>query len=120
MILILMNLGLLVTERLELKKSHVTELIPLPAMRPEPAPVKMKRLKAKLLPPAPVFERPKLAIPRQVRHTVGLEPVEVPKVVMNQFAAPTLKRAEGGARTQIVHARGINCRAAGAPLAAPV
>jgi TonB family protein len=103
MILILMNLGLLVTERLELKQYHVTELIPLPAMRPEPAPVKMKRLKAKLLPPAPVFERPKLAIPRQVRRTVSLEPVEAPKVVINQFAAPTLKMAVGGARPQLIH-----------------
>ncbi len=95
MILIVMNLGLLTTERLELKQYHVTQLIPLPAMRPEPAPVKMKRLKAKLLPPAPVFERPKLTIPRQVRHTVSLEPIEVPKVVINQFAPPTLKMAVG-------------------------
>ena len=105
MILILMNLGLLMTERLELKQYHVTQLIPLPAMRPEPAPVKMVRLKAKLLPPAPVFETPKLAIPRQVRHTVSLAPVEAPKVVINQFAAPTLKMAAGGARPQpqLVH-----------------
>jgi TonB family protein len=105
MILILMNLGLLMTERLELKEYHVTQLIPLPAMRPEPAPVRMKRLKAKLLPPTPVFETPKLAIPRQVRHTVSLEPVEAPKVVINQFAAPNLKMAVGGARPQpqLVH-----------------
>jgi TonB family protein len=105
MILIVMNLGLLMTERLELKQYHVTQLIPLPAMRPEPAPVRMKRLKTKLLPPAPVFETPKLAIPRQVRHTVSLEPVEAPKVVINQFAPPTLKMAVGGARPQpqLVH-----------------
>jgi TonB family protein len=105
MILILMNLGLLMTERLELKEYHVTQLIPLPAMRPEPAPVRMKRLKAKLLPRAPVFETPKLAIPRQVRHTINLEPVEAPKVVINQFAAPNLKMAVGGARPQpqLVH-----------------
>ena len=105
MILIVMNLGLLMTERLELKQYHVTQLIPLPAMRPEPAPVRMKRLKAKLLPPAPVFERPKLTIPRQVRHTVSLEPIEVPKVVINQFAPPTLKMGLGGARPQpqLVH-----------------
>jgi TonB family protein len=102
-ILIVMNLGLLMTERLELKQYHVTELIPLPAMRPEPAPVKMKRLKAKLLPPAPVFKTPKLAIPHQVRRTLSLEPVEVPRVVINQFAAPTLKMAVGGARPQLVH-----------------
>src|ERR1700731_4561176 len=105
MILILMNVGLLMTERLELKQYHVTQLIPLPAMRPEPAPIKTKPLKAKLLPPAPVFKTPKLAIPRQVRHTVSLEPVEAPKVVINQFAAPTLKMAVGGARPQpqLVH-----------------
>src|SRR6202035_5383056 len=64
-----------------------------------------KPLKAKLLPPAPVFETPKLPIPRQVRHTVSLEPVEAAKVVINQFAAPTLKMAVGGARPQpqLVH-----------------
>src|SRR5258708_19788229 len=65
-ILILMNLGLLMTERLELKQYHVTQLIPLPALRPEPAPVITKRVKAKLLPPSPVFETPTLAIPAQL------------------------------------------------------
>ncbi len=41
-ILILINLSLLLPEKLQLTNYHVTELIPLPALRPEPAPIKVK------------------------------------------------------------------------------
>jgi TonB family protein len=74
-------------------------------MRPEPEPVKVKpvQIKAKLLPPAPVFDQPRLIVPREVRR-VAPEPVEAPKVVVNQFAAPQLKMAAaGGARPQLLH-----------------
>ncbi|MFZ0991303.1 MAG: energy transducer TonB, partial [Candidatus Sulfotelmatobacter sp.] len=57
----------------------------------------------KLLPAAPVFEQPKLIVPREVHHNVP-QPVEAPKVVVNTFAAPQLKMAAaGGARPQLLH-----------------
>ena len=103
--LILINLGAIFPDRLPLKQFRVTELIPMPALRPERAPIiKVKPvLKAKLLPPAPVFDQPKLIVPREVRRVRAPEPVEAPKVVINQFAAPQLKMASGGARPQLLH-----------------
>jgi len=106
MLLILINIGLLFPDRISLKQYRVTELIPLPSLRPEPAPIKVVKpeVKPKLLPPAPVFEQPKLIVPREVRHTVAPEPVVAPKVVVNTFAAPQLKMAAaGGARPQLLH-----------------
>src|SRR5271168_5000239 len=91
--LILINLGVLFPDQIPLKQYHLTSLIPMPALRPEPAPIKVKQplVKVKLLPPAPVFERPKLILPHEVRRTPAVEPVEAPKVVINQFAAPQIK-----------------------------
>jgi len=103
-VLLFINLSLLLPEKLQLTQYHVTELIPMPALRPEPAPVKPKpEIKAKLLPAVklPVFEQPKLVVPREVRREAP-QPVEAPKVVVNQFVAPVIKVA-GGARPQLVH-----------------
>lgn len=103
-VLLLINLSLLLPEKLQLTQYHVTELIPMPALRPEPAPIKPKpQVKAKLLPAVklPVFEQPKLVVPREVRRQAP-QPVEAPKVVVNQFVAPQIKVA-GGARPQLVH-----------------
>ena len=100
---LLVNLGLLLPERLQLKAYRVTELIPLPALRPEPAPVKIRPVKVKLLPPAPVFEQPKLVVPQQVHRAPAPEPVEAPKVVMNQFAAPQIKMTSGAASPKLLH-----------------
>src|SRR6202040_734940 len=99
------NVGLLFPDRIQLKQYRVTALIPLPAMKPEPAPIKAKPvIKAKLLPPAPVFERPRLIVPHEVHRAPAPEPVEAPKVVVNQFATPQLKMASsGGARPQLLH-----------------
>ncbi|HXC42619.1 MAG TPA: energy transducer TonB [Candidatus Dormibacteraeota bacterium] len=104
-LLLLINLGVIFPDRLQLKQYRVTELIPLPALKPEPAPIKPKpvKLKTKLLPPAPVFDRPKLVVPHEVHRVHTTEPVEAPKVVMNQFAAPQIKLAAGGARPQLLH-----------------
>jgi TonB family protein len=104
--LILINLGVIFPDRIQLKQYHLTSLIPMPALRPEPEPIKVVKpvVKAKLLPPAPVFDRPKLVVPHEVRRTTPApEPVEAPKVVMNQFAAPQLKMTAGGARPQLLH-----------------
>jgi len=103
-ILIVINIGLLLPDRIQLKEYRVTALIPLPAMKPEPAPIKRTPIKAKLLPAVkvPVFDKPKLVIPREVRRTAP-ERVEAPKVVINQFAAPQIKMVAGGARPQLLH-----------------
>jgi TonB family protein len=102
-LLIVINVGLLMPEKLQLTQYHVTEIIPMPAMRPERVPIKRPQIKAKLLPAVklPVFETPKMVVPHEVRHEVE-KPVEAPKVVVNQFAAPQIKIA-GGARPQLVH-----------------
>jgi len=104
--LIVINVGLLFPDRIQLREYRVTSLIPLPSMKPEPEPVKVKpvQIKAKLLPPAPVFDQPRLIVPREVHRVAAPEPVEAPKVVVNQFAAPQLKMASaGGARPQLLH-----------------
>ena len=103
-LLVVINIGLLIPQRLQLAQYHVTELIPMPSLRPEPVPIKKPELKAKLLPAVklPVFEQPKLVIPKAVRREVP-QPVEAPKVVVNQFAPPQLKLAVGGPRPQLVH-----------------
>ena len=102
-VLLFINLSLLLPEKLQLTQYHVTELIPMPALRPEPAPIKKPEVKAKLLPAVklPVFEQPKLVVPREVRREAP-QPVEAPKVVVNQFVAPLIK-VSGGARPQLVH-----------------
>jgi TonB family protein len=101
--LLLINLGLLFPDRIQLKAYRVTELIPLPAMRPERVPVKVKPLKTKLLPPAPVFDRPKLVVPHEVHRAPTPEPIEAPKVVINTFSSPQIKMTAGGARPQLLH-----------------
>jgi len=104
-LLIVINLGIYLPERLQLREYHVTELIPMPSLRPEPEPVKAKpQMKAKLLPAvkAPVFEEPKLVMQKEVRHEIP-QPVEAPKVVVNNFQPPQLKLVVGGARPQLLH-----------------
>src|ERR1700688_457948 len=66
--LILIYVGLLFPESIQLQQYRVTSLIPLRSMRPEPEPVKVKpiEVRAKLLPPAPVFDQPRLVVPHEV------------------------------------------------------
>ncbi|HEY6369931.1 MAG TPA: energy transducer TonB [Candidatus Sulfotelmatobacter sp.] len=105
-LLIVVNLGLILPEKMQIAQYHVTELIPMPSLRPEPEPIKLVKpeVHPKLLPAVklPVFERPKLIVPKEVRREAP-QPVEAPKVVVNQFKAPELKVAAGGARPQLVH-----------------
>jgi len=104
LLLIVINLELLWPEKLHLSQYHVTEIIPMPSLRPEPAPIQPKpQVHAKLLPAVklPVFEQPKMIVPRELRHEAP-QPIEAPKVVVNQFAAPQIKIA-GGARPQLLH-----------------
>jgi TonB family protein len=105
-ILILINLSLLLPDKLQMVNYHVTELIPMPSLKPIPEPVKREvpKIKPALLPAVklPVFETPKLVVPREVKREIE-KPVEAPKVVVNQFAAPQIKMVAGGARPQLVH-----------------
>lgn len=104
LLLIAVNFGLLVPEKLNLRQYHVTELIPMPSLRPVHEPIKRPAPTKRLLPAVklPVFETPKMIIPREVRREAP-KPEEAPKVVVNQFAAPQLKLTSGGARPQLVH-----------------
>ncbi len=89
-LLIVINISLIIPEKLQLTQYHVTELIPMPSLRPEPEPIKVTpEVKPKLLAAVklPVFEQPKLVVPRELRREAP-QPVEAPKVVVNQFAAP--------------------------------
>jgi len=102
-ILLLINLGLIWPDSLQLARNyHVTELIPLPST--EPKPVKMKaqpKVQAKLLPKAPVFETPKLTVPQEMR-AAKEQAAEAPKVVMNNFQQVNL--VQGGARAaRLIH-----------------
>ncbi len=56
---LLVNMGILFPDRMSSSTYRVTSMIPLPALKPEPAPVKVAKpvVKPKLLPPAPVFEK---------------------------------------------------------------
>jgi TonB family protein len=108
-ILILINIGIIFPDRLQLtQRFHVTELIPTPALRPEPEPLPLQPkvpppvVRAKLLPP-PVFDTPKLVVPRDVRERRPPD-VAPPKVVVNSFTPAVLKEFPGGARpAQVIH-----------------
>jgi TonB family protein len=105
LIILFILFGLLMPDKLLITASyHVTELIPMPALRPEPPPPpKPLPVHAKLLPPAPhVFEAPKLMVPQEVRAAKQRpQDIEPPKVVVNNFAPAVLK--SGGARPVLVH-----------------
>ena len=105
LLLIVVSVGMFMPERLQLSQYHITEIIPMPSLRPEPAPIKPKpEVHAKLLPAVkiPVLEQPKMVLPPVIRREAPPQPVEAPKVVVNQFAAPQIKMA-GGARPQLLH-----------------
>ena len=104
-LLIVINVSVFMPEKLTLAQYHITEIIPMPSLRPEPAPIKPKpEVHAKLLPAVklPVFEQPKMIVPRELHREVP-QPIEAPKVVVNQCAPPPIKLAVGGARPQLVH-----------------
>lgn len=104
LILFFLVFGLIVPDKLQVNLNyHVTELIPLPALIPEPPPPpKPLPVHAKLLPPAPVFETPRLVVPRELRASKPQQDVEPPKVALNNFAPAVLKQA-GGARPVLIH-----------------
>jgi TonB family protein len=99
LLFLLVNVSLIWPERLQLTRHyHVTELIPRPDLQPKPLKAKTPRVRAKMLPPAPVFETPKLVVPQEVRANHRPAELTPPKIVTNVFAPPVLKPASGGAR----------------------
>jgi TonB family protein len=103
LVIFFMLFGLIIPDTLQLASNyHVTELIPRPALKPQRLP-KAKPLHAKLLPPAPIFNTPKLIVPSEIRaskpHQQEMEP---PKVKMNNFE-PAVLKAVGGARPTLIH-----------------
>jgi TonB family protein len=108
LIIVMINVGWIWPDSLNIARQyHVTELIPLPSLRPEPLKVKTppRTLRAKLLPKAPVFDPPKLTVPREIRTPQPQQPdVAPPKIEVNHFTPAVVKQVTGGARpTLIVH-----------------
>ncbi len=107
LLIIMVNIGWIWPDSLDIKRQyHVTELVPMPSLQPKPLKVKAApRLKVKLLPKAPVFETPKLTVPREIRAPKPQQPdVAPPKIDVNNFTPAVVKQVTGGARpTLIVH-----------------
>src|SRR6202158_6422863 len=105
LILLLIFFGIIMPDTLLITANYrVMELIPRPALRPEARPKpKPLPLHAKLLPPAPVFQAPKLIVPHEVRaQKPQPQEIEPPKVAMNNFA-PAVLKPTGGARRVLVY-----------------
>ena len=108
LLIVMVNIGWIWPDSLNVtRKYHITELIPMPRLQPEPLKAKTPppALKAKLLPKAPVFDAPKLTVPREIR-TPRPQPPDVapPKIEVNTFTPSVVKQVTGGARpTLIVH-----------------
>jgi TonB family protein len=108
LIIVMINIGWIWPDSLNIARQyHVTELIPMPRLQPEPLKVKTPppALHAKLLPKAPVFDTPKLTVPREIRAPRPEQPdVAPPKIEVNHFTPTVVKQITGGARpTLIVH-----------------
>jgi TonB family protein len=106
LILLLIVVGIMATDTIiPIVNYHVTEVVPRPELRPEPLPQpKPLPVHAKLLPPPePVFQAPKLIVPKEVRAPKPQpHEIEPPKVAMNNFAPAVLKQTSG-ARPVLIH-----------------
>jgi TonB family protein len=100
-ILVIVNLGLLFPQQIQLAQYHIESWISVD-LKPAPPEPPKKQMVAKKLPPPQVFPTAKLTVPREVR-VVREQPPEVapPKVTaVPQFQAAVLKT--GGARPDLV------------------
>jgi TonB family protein len=114
--------GLIMPDTLKIAANyHVTELIPRPALKPERLPKpKPLPVHAKLLPPAPVFDAPKLIVPHEIRASKPQpQEIEPPKVALNNFAPAVLKTA-GGARPVLIHTGDFQGSSAAPTVNAPI
>jgi TonB family protein len=105
LILLLILFGIIMPDTLLITANyHVTELIARPPLKPEALPKpKPLPVHAKLLPREPVFQTPKLIVPKEVR-TPREKPQEIepPKVALNNFA-PAVLKPTSGARPVLIH-----------------
>jgi TonB family protein len=118
-VLFLINLSLMFPDRIALKQYRVTELIPMPAMRPEHMVPKPKPIRMKLATPPPVFSAPRLVVPQQIHRTPVPEKVEAPKVEINQFADPQIKMA-AAAVPKLLHTGDFSGSSVAPTVSAPV
>jgi TonB family protein len=105
LILLLILFGIIMPDTLLITANyHVTELIARPPLRPEALPKpKPLPVHAKLLPREPVFQAPKLIVPKEVRAPKqNPQEIEPPKVAMNNFA-PAVLKPTSGARPVLIH-----------------
>ena len=122
LILLLICFGIILPDTMLVSPNfHVTELVARPPLRPEarrkarPLPVQ-----AKLLPAVPVFEAPKLVVPKEARVAKKQpEEMEAPKVVVNNFAPAVLKMTSG-ARPVLIHTGEFQGSSVAPTLNAPV
>jgi TonB family protein len=108
LVVVMINIGWIWPDRLNIARQyHVTELIPMPSLQPEPLKVKTPPpvVKAALLPEASLFDAPKLTVPREVRAPRPPQPdIAPPKLEVNNLSPSIVKQVTGGARpTLIVH-----------------
>ena len=96
--------GIMTSDTLITASYRVIELIPRPSLRPQRLPkAKPLPLHAKLLPAEPVFQTPKLIVPKEVRAPKPQpQEVEPPKVALNTFA-PAILKPTSGARPVLIH-----------------
>jgi len=105
LVIILINVGLIFPDKLQLLRNyHVTELVPTPSLQPKSLKLKAPKIRAKLLPKAPIFPTAKLVVPKDIRQAQAKAPdIAPPKIVVNSFAPAVLKEAGGARPALIVH-----------------
>ncbi|HKM85827.1 MAG TPA: energy transducer TonB [Terriglobales bacterium] len=102
LIVLMIVVSIMTSDTLITASYRVIELIPRPSLRPQRLP-KPRPQHAKLLPAAPVFQTPKLTVPKEVRAPKPQpQEIEPPKVAMNTFA-PAILKATSGARPVLIH-----------------
>ena len=104
LLILMVNIGWIWPDSLDIRRQyHVTELIPMPSLQPQALKVKPPEhiLKVKLLPKAPVFDAPRLTVPREVRAPRPQQPeVTAPKIEVNHFSPAVAKLITGGAHSR--------------------
>jgi TonB family protein len=121
LVLLLIFFGIISPDTLLMTPIYrITELIPRPALRPERLPKPKPPLHAKLLPPDPVFQTPKLVVPQEIRAPKPQQQeMEPPKVTMNNFAPAVLKPVSG-ARPVLIHTGEFQGSSAAPTVNAPI
>jgi TonB family protein len=91
LILFLLGLRLVFPDKLQFRPTHVTELIPLPALQPEPLKIETVRPRPQFVPPPVPLSPPKLVVPKEVIAQPKKLP-EPPKLAA-EFKPPQLQAA---------------------------